>query len=57
MSCKEYWYGTIHNWDKWKEMDRGKISVNDKGDFMGMYLYQARTCKDCSFIEINRQQK
>ena len=43
----------FHNFDKWEKEESGDIT---REEFVkGKYIVQKRQCKDCGFIQLNKQ--
>lgn len=50
---KCFWF---HDWDKWREIERGIIQRNNaEKSNIGNYTVQERTCKSCNLKELRHQ--
>lgn len=54
--CKSFW-GTNHEWGKWKIKEEGPITRNDTKAKIGHWLLQERICKNCNFKQIRSQKE
>ena len=52
-TCKK-WYGYKHDFEKWKEINRGTTEVF-KDRITGFWILQQRICKRCGYIELDKK--
>lgn len=54
-TCKKNLLIAKHNFDEWTTLERGKILNTITNDSIGWYLVQQRKCKNCAYIQIDKQ--
>lgn len=54
--CNTFW-GTSHNWSKWKIKEERPITRVDNKAKIGYWLLQERICKNCNFKQIRSQKE
>lgn len=51
--CRNYILFTVHNFDRWKIVEKGNIRKSEDNGIVGIFIIQERRCKDCGYTEKN----